>query len=99
MLFVLMAIAVITAIGLAAVGRLGELPEPQPDSRPLPDLRNGRDAPPSGVDGPEIAFDVVVRGYRMNEVDATITQLQERISELEAAAASTASDRRNPSAG
>ena len=32
----------------------------------------------------EPAFDVVVRGYRMDEVDATITDLQEQIRRLTA---------------
>lgn len=70
-LFVLIAIGVIALVAMAASGRLGELPEAEPDLRPE-----------SG--GPEPAFDVVLRGYRMDEVDAVIEQLQGRIDELTA---------------
>jgi len=66
-LFVLLAIAVIALIGLASVGRLGELPETTPDRRP--------------ADG--IGFDVVVRGYRMDEVDATLADLRGRLAHYE----------------
>ena len=68
-LFVLAAILVIAAGSLAAMGRLGELPEAEPDLRP--DI----------VDG-EPSFDVVVRGYRMDEVDARIASMQEEIDRL-----------------
>lgn len=74
-LFVILLIAVITAIGLASVGRLGELPEPQPDATVDSD-RLG-----DAVDG--VAFDVVARGYRMSEVDATVAALRQRVAELE----------------
>ena len=68
-LFVLLAIAVIAGGALAAVGRLGELPAAEPDLRP--------DAPD---DAP--AFDVVVRGYRMDEVDARIAAMRDEIDRL-----------------
>ncbi|MFM8893843.1 MAG: hypothetical protein ACKOE2_00370 [Actinomycetales bacterium] len=68
-LFVLLAIAVIALVAMAASGRLGELPEASGDLTPQ-----------SGGDGP--AFDVVLRGYRMDEVDAAIEGLQRRIDEL-----------------
>ena len=68
-LFVLLAIAVIAGGTLAAVGRLGELPEAEPDLRP--EVRDG-----------EPAFDVVVRGYRMDEVDARIASMQDEIDRL-----------------
>ena len=67
-LFVLLAMAAIGAVGLAAAGRLGELPEAKPDHRPA--LAEG-----------EPNFDVVVRGYRMDEVDAVIEDLKRRLDE------------------
>ncbi len=67
--FVLLAVGVIALIGLLASGRLGELPEPVRDARPNKKL--GR---------PE--FDVVVRGYRMDEVDQVIEELQAQITKL-----------------
>lgn len=68
-LFVLAAILVIAAGALAATGRLGQLPDAEPDLRP--EERDG-----------EPAFDVVVRGYRMDEVDARIAAMQEEIDRL-----------------
>ncbi|MFM1918053.1 MAG: hypothetical protein RJB01_1568 [Actinomycetota bacterium] len=41
-----------------------------------------RDRRPDTLDG-QLQFDVVMRGYRMDEVDATIAGLQERIQRLE----------------
>ncbi|CAB4960949.1 MAG: DivIVA domain-containing protein [Actinobacteria bacterium] len=65
-LFVLVAMAVIAGVGLAAAGRLGTLPEAVPDRRP-----EGPASDPS--------FDVVLRGYRMDEVDAVIEELQRQL--------------------
>ncbi|MDA3022753.1 MAG: hypothetical protein O2943_08905 [Actinomycetota bacterium] len=67
--FVLLAVGVIALIGLLASGRLGELPEPVRDVRPNKKLGN-----------PE--FDVVVRGYRMDEVDQVIEELQAQVTKL-----------------
>jgi hypothetical protein len=64
-LFVLLAMAAIASVGLAAAGRLGALPEAQPDHRPAGDP----------------TFDVVLRGYRMVEVDAVIEDLQRQLDE------------------
>ena len=68
-LFVIVAILVIAGGAMAAMGRLGQLPDAEPDLRP--DERDG-----------EPAFDVVVRGYRMDEVDARIASLQGEIDRL-----------------
>lgn len=65
-LFVVLAIVVLACVVLAAVGFLGELPPSEPDLRP--DTRDG-----------EPAFDVVVRGYRMDEVDEQIASLQAQL--------------------
>ena len=59
-LFVLVCVGVIAGVALVASGRLDRLPEADPDRRP---------------DGPGPAFDVVPRGYRMDEVDAVIEGL------------------------
>ena len=74
-LFVILLIAVVTAIGLASVGRLGELPDPQPDATPTPAL--------AGDDPSGISFDIVARGYRMSEVDATVAALRQQVADLE----------------
>ena len=58
-----------TVSSVAATGRLGELPPVEPDLRP--DLPGG-----------DPAFDVVVRGYRMDEVDARLESLQAELESL-----------------
>ena len=68
--FVFLAIAAIGAVGLAAAGRLGELLDAEPDRRP------------ELVDG-HPTFDVVARGYRMDEVDAVIEDLKRQLDEAQ----------------
>ena len=68
-LFVLVALAVVGAGFLAVLGLLGELPAVEPDLRP--DRRGG-----------DPAFDVVARGYRMDEVDQALADLQAEIDRL-----------------
>jgi TolA-binding protein len=68
-LFVIVAVLVVGAAVLAASGRLSELPEAEPDLRP--DTRDG-----------EPVFDVVARGYRMDEVDAQLASMQDEIDRL-----------------
>lgn len=70
-LFVIVVILVVGAGALLAVGRLGELPPVEPDLRP--ETNNG-----------DPSFDIVVRGYRMDEVDATIAGMQDEIDRLRA---------------
>ncbi len=67
--FVLIAIGVIAVIGMVAAGRLGALPAAPADRRP--DTRDG-----------EPAFDVVLRGYRMDEVDAVVADLRAQVEAL-----------------
>ncbi|MBI1350426.1 MAG: hypothetical protein GC156_04830 [Actinomycetales bacterium] len=67
--FVLAVMAVLGAAVFVAVGRFGELPEAEPDLRP-----EERDGAPS--------FDIVARGYRMDEVDAQLAAMQQEIDEL-----------------
>jgi len=68
-LFVIVAILVLGAGFLAFLGRLGDLPSSEQDLRP--DTRDG-----------EPSFDVVVRGYRMDEVDAQLASMQDEIDAL-----------------
>jgi hypothetical protein len=74
-LFVLLVIGVIAGVALVAAGRLDRLEEPLPDRRPERD-------PATGQEGP--VFDVVPRGYRMDEVDAVITSLRQENARLRA---------------
>ena len=74
-LFVIVILGVVTAIALACVGRLGELPEPSLDT-----------GDPADADARDqvVAFDVVARGYRMAEVDAVVSALQRQVAQLQA---------------
>ena len=70
LVFVVAGVCVIAAAFWIAAGRLdARLPNATHDLRP--EARAG-----------EPAFDVVVRGYRMDEVDATIAELQGQIRRL-----------------
>ena len=92
--FLLVGIAVVTAVALLAVGRLGELPEVEPDRAPtlLPETRLVE-----SDDVDNVRFAVGMRGYRMDEVDdvldrlaADIAERDARIAELEGRAAPAA---------
>lgn len=69
-LFVVLAVVVVAGAFLASVGLLGDLPDVDPDYRP--DRINGQ---------PE--FDVVVRGYRIDEVDQELARMQQEITRLQ----------------
>jgi uncharacterized small protein (DUF1192 family) len=73
---VIVVILVLGAGFVAILGLLGDLPPSEQDLRP--DTRDG-----------EPSFDVVVRGYRMDEVDAQLATLQEEIDRLRGADAAT----------
>jgi hypothetical protein len=66
-LFVIVALLVVGAIFVAAAGRLGQFPDVEPDLRP---------------DQGDTGFDVVARGYRMDEVDARLATLEAEIDHL-----------------
>lgn len=70
-LFVLITIGVIAVIAMVAAGRLGALPAAPTDRRP-----DAHDDEP--------AFDVVLRGYRMDEVDAVVADLRAQVEALRA---------------
>lgn len=63
-LFVAIVIVIIVGVGMLAAGRFGALPDAPPDHRP-------QDGQPQ--------FDIVLRGYRMDEVDATIAALRREL--------------------
>jgi hypothetical protein len=70
LVFVVVGIIVVAGAFWIATGRLNvDLPDATHDLRP--DERAG-----------DPSFDVVVRGYRMDEVDATIADLQAQIERL-----------------
>lgn len=68
-LFVIVVILVLGAGFAAILGLLGDLPPSEQDLRP--DIRDG-----------DPSFDVVVRGYRMDEVDAQLASMQDEIDAL-----------------
>ena len=85
--FMLVGLVVIAAVAMLAVGRLGELPDVDPDRAPLA-LPEDRALRSSDVDS--VRFAVGMRGYRMDEVDDVLDRLATevaardfRISELE----------------
>lgn len=70
LVFVVVGMSVIAAAFVIAAGRWdARLPNATHDLRP--EVRAG-----------EPAFDVVMRGYRMDEVDATIAEMQAQIRRL-----------------
>ena len=72
-LFVVVAVIVLAGVFLATLGLLGDLPPADPDCRP------------NRIDG-EQEFDVVVRGYRMDEVDQELARMQQEIDRLQSPA-------------
>lgn len=70
LLFAVVVILVIAGAFLYAAGRWSGLPDAERDRRPATDA------------GPE--FDVVLRGYRMDEVDARIAALEQENAALRA---------------
>ncbi len=98
--FLLAGIAVIAVAALVAVGRLGELPEVEPDRAPL---ALPEDRPLARDDVDAVRFAVGVRGYRMDEVDDVLDRLagevsarDERIADLESRLAARGVPRPDP---
>jgi len=95
-LFVVLAIAVVTGISLLAVGRLGALPDAPPDRVPdeLP-----AEGPIKGQHLQQVRFDVAARGYRMDEVDGLLDRLASEIAIRDATIAALRDDlgQRDPS--
>ncbi len=78
-LFVIVVILVLGAGFAAALGLLGGLPDSEQDLRP------------DVIDG-EPSFDVVVRGYRMDEVDARLQEMQGELDVLRSEVEQTGRD-------
>lgn len=78
-LFAVVAMVVLAGTFLAVLGLLGDLPPVEPDLRP--DELHG-----------EPVFDVVLRGYRMDEVDERIGALEAELEQLRGTAEPVADD-------
>jgi len=78
-LFVVIGIAVLAFVFLVVLGPLGELPPVEPDLKP--EIVEGH---------PQ--FDVVVRGYRMDEVDQQVADMQAEIDTLRGRADASPTD-------
>lgn len=79
--FAVLGVVLVAALGLVLAGRLPPVPQPtdEPRIRRLPEQ-------PSATDVDQLRLPVVFRGYRMEEVDAALAVLRNRIAQLEAAA-------------
>ena len=82
-LFMLLALVLIVAFALVLAGRLPVVPQPTGERyvAVLPDQ-------PSAADVDQLRLPVAFRGYRMDDVDAALAVLRNRIAVLEAASVS-----------
>ena len=82
-LFMLLALVLIVAFALVLAGRLPVVPQPTRERyvAVLPDQ-------PSAADVDQLRLPVAFRGYRMDDVDAALAVLRNRIAVLEAASVS-----------
>jgi hypothetical protein len=71
-LFVILAIGVITVVAVLVTGRY---------SPAMGIFASGDYRPETTASNPSTQFDVVIRGYRMDEVDAKIAELENKIQE------------------
>lgn len=79
--FIVMAVVVVGGFVALLTGRLGYDPmAPATTTQSAPILSD--DIAASEI--PAIRFDTAMRGYRMDQVDAVLDRLQDRIEELEA---------------
>lgn len=67
--FAVVAIVLIACVALIAAGRFDRMTEAVPDARPSDDSLDPQ-------------FDVVIRGYRMDEVDRALAERDAQIAEL-----------------
>lgn len=81
-LFLLLALVLVVALALALTGRLPAVPQPSDDRYAIEFTQES-----STDDIDHVRFPVVFRGYRMQDVDAVICVLQDRITALEAQSA------------
>jgi DivIVA domain-containing protein len=78
--FALVLLVLIVALALVVAGRLPTVPQPTPEPQ-----RAALPAHPGPADVDLLRLPVALRGYRMEEVDAALAVLRDRIAELEAA--------------
>lgn len=79
--FLLILVGAITAIALVATGRISRPPQGLHDQRPtyLPD------APVTSESLDRVRFSMAFRGYRMDQVDALVSQMRTTLAAYEAA--------------
>ncbi len=79
--FMLLALVLIVAFALVLAGRLPAVPQPTRERyvARLPER-------PNAADVDQLRLPVAFRGYRMDDVDAALTTLRNRIAELETSA-------------
>jgi DivIVA domain-containing protein len=77
---ILVAVLVVGAIVVVAVGR-GDVMADAPPDRPDPGLPDHR--PIAAADLPRLRFSMGLRGYRMNEVDAALERIGSAMAGLE----------------
>lgn len=85
--FALLALVLLVALGLVIAGRLPAVPQPTdgPQTLTLP-------AETTAADLDALRFPVVFRGYRMQDVDAALLILRQRIEQLESTEATVTPD-------
>lgn len=76
--FIALAVAVVAAVAMVAVGRGSGIAPAVPD-RPDVELPTGRQLTASDLS--QLRFSVAVRGYRMDEVDALLVRLTSELAE------------------
>lgn len=79
-LWVVLVLVVLGATAAVAVGRGGAMARAYPDRR---EVRLPTDRPVGSKDLRELAFSVVLRGYRMDEVDDVISRVTRDLAERE----------------
>lgn len=78
--FLVLVVVLLTAFGLVLAGRLPAVPQPTRDR-----FMSALPPRPSASDIDQLRLPVVLRGYRMSEVDEALAILRNRVAELESA--------------
>jgi DivIVA domain-containing protein len=81
LLLVLVLLGVLGAVAVLAAGRGGAMAEASPDRAPGATLPEGE---VSREDVDRLSFSLAFRGYRMDEVDATLDRLADQLAERDA---------------
>ena len=76
--FAILMVVLVVAFALVLAGRLPSVPQPTRDR-----FTTGLPTRPSASDVDQLRLPVVLRGYRMSEVDEALAVLRNRIAELE----------------